>query len=64
MKLDKHFENSTRHTTRAIIVLNRERNEAYPESEHRHDLSFLKSPLGTTLPHQILSRNMEGILAA
>jgi hypothetical protein len=63
MKLDKHFENSTRHTTRAITVLNRERNGAYLEAEHIHDFSFLKSLLGTTLPHQILSRNMEGILA-
>jgi hypothetical protein len=63
-KLDKHFENSTRHTIRAITVLNIEGNGAYPEAEHKHDLSFLKSPLGNTLPHQTLSKNMERILAA
>jgi hypothetical protein len=45
-------------------MFNREGNEAYPEAEHKHDLFFLKSPLGTTLPHKILSRNVEWILAA
>jgi hypothetical protein len=63
-KLDKHFKNLMRYTTRAITVFNREGNEAYAEAEHRHDLFFLKSPLGTTLPLQILSRNVERILAA
>jgi hypothetical protein len=46
-KLDKYFENSTRHTTRAITVLKIEGNGAYPEAEHIHDLSSLESLLGT-----------------
>jgi hypothetical protein len=53
-----------RYTTRAITVLNIEGNGAYPEAEHRHDLSFLESLLGNTLPHQILSKNVEGVLTA
>jgi hypothetical protein len=46
-KLDKYFENSTRHTTRAIIVLKIKGKGAYLEAEHKHDLSSLESPLGT-----------------
>jgi hypothetical protein len=63
-KLDEHFENSTRHKKKAISVLNTKGNGAYPEAKHEHGLSSLETPLGNTLPHQTLSKNIEGILAA
>jgi hypothetical protein len=51
-----------RHKTRAIIVLNTKGNIAYPEAKYGHGLSFLETPLENTLPHQTLSKNVEGIL--
>jgi hypothetical protein len=63
-KLDEHFENSTRHKTKAIIVLNTKGNGAYLEAKHGHGLFSLETPLGNTLSYKTLFKNAEGILAA
>jgi hypothetical protein len=59
-KLDEHFENSTRHKTKAITVLNTKGNGAYPEAKHIHGLSSLETLFLTKLS----LKNVEEILAA
>jgi hypothetical protein len=63
-KFDEHFENSTRHKTKTITVLNMKENYVYPEAKHGHGLSSLETTLRNTLPHETLSKNMEEILVA
>jgi hypothetical protein len=48
-KLDEHFENSTKHKTKAISVLNTKGNEAHIEAKHGHGLSSLETLFLTKL---------------